>query len=232
MVKTVRKVARDEAIRVAETKTVGRVDENRQLFHNVPDVRGPYLRQVALGLGSGNNLKNPNTRIGSEIYLQEFACNYWLSNKLDRPNVMYRIITFWYAQNMTSTTPSVNDIFFWNQAGTIPNVMILRTNDDVIQVISDKFVFSDANYAQPTYYPVGGTVAVLGKERSQLKFVKKKFKNKKIKYNDDLTGIGATGVVKNKDIFVAIMAYDAYGTLTTDNICSYSENSRIMFKDP
>lgn len=232
MVKAVRKIAREEALRVAETKMVGSLGENIQLYHNVPLVKTGFLASISKGVDDPTNMKAQNARIGNEIYLQEYQTKYWLSNKLDRPNVMYRLITFWYPTGGTPGVPTVTDIF-QGAGGTLPNVMLLRLNTDVIKVISDKYVFSDANYAQPYYYPLDGAVAVTGKERSQLKFITNKFKSKKIKFDDASAGLGpATNYVKGSDICTCICAYDAYGTLTSDNIASYAVNWRITFKDP
>ena len=52
-------------------------------------------------------------------------------------------------------------------------------------------------------------------------------KNRKVKYNTD------NGVVPSfKDMALAIVAYDAFGTLQTDIIASFAYNIRFYFKDP
>lgn len=232
--KEVRMIAKQTTLRLAETKRVGRLNENLNLFHNVPYQRGPFLNTIKKGLNDPTLGTNPNARIGDEITLKSFEQRFWLSNKLDRPNVMYRITTFWFPSNagLVANNPKVEDVYFFPPGSTLPNVMLLRCNTEVITVISDKLIFSEDNYAQPTYYPAGGIVAVTGKERSQLRTINKNWKGRKVKYLDSGTdGIGAGGPPKNKDIFVFITAYDAYGTLTTDNIASFGENYSLKFKD-
>ena len=235
MAKEVRKLSKETTLRLAETKEVGRIGENAQLFHNVPVFRGPFLDSIKKGLNDPTLQTNANARVGDEILLKSFDQRYWLSNKLDRPNVMYRITTFWFPGNagLTATNPVPSDVYFYPPTtGAIPNVMLLRPNTEVITVISDKIIFSEDNYAQPTYYPAGGIVAVTGKERSQLRTINKSWKSRKVKYLDSGTdGSGAGGPPKNKEIFVCISAYDAYGTLQTDNIASYGLNYRLRFKD-
>jgi len=50
--------------------------------------------------------------------------------------------------------------------------------------------------------------------------------NKKIHYND-----GGSDP-KFFDIGFALIAYDSWGSLTTDNICSYAWERKFYFKDP
>lgn len=228
-----RNIAKEEALRLAETKTVGRYGENFQLFHNVPVIVGGYLQQITQGVTNPTNLKLTNARIGNELYLKNIKQKIWLSNKLDRPNVMYRIIMFkWNAnQGAASPFPTVNDIFNWNQTGNLPNCMILNTNKERITVLKDKYIFSDANYAQPYQtqpFPVIAGPGILGRERSQLVTMNKDFKNQKIIYEDTLDG---TQRVKSKDIYFCYCAYDAWGSIVTDNIASYAVNHEINFKD-
>lgn len=235
MAKEVRMLSKETTLRLAETKQVGKIDENRQLFHNVPTFRGPFLGAIKKGLNDPTLMTNPNARVGDEILLKSFEQRYFLANKLDRPNVTYRITTFWFPGNagLVQTTPVPSDVYSYPPTtGSIPNVLLLRPNTEVITVISDKLVFSENNYAQPTYYPAGGIVAVTGKERTQLRTINKRWKARKIKYLDSGTdGAGAGGPPKNKEIFVCISAYDAYGTLQTDNIASYGLNYALKFKD-
>lgn len=235
MAKEVRKLSKETTLRLAETKMVSRISENTQLYHNVPTFRGPFLNTIKKGLNDPTLQTNSNARVGDEILLKAFEQRYWLSNKLDRPNVIYRITTFWFPGNagLTSTTPVPADVYAYPPTtGAIPNVLLLRPNTEVITVISDKLIFSENNYAQPTYYPVGGTVAVLGKERSQMRTINKRYKARRIQYLDSGTdGSGAGGPPKNKEIWVCISAYDAYGTLQSDNIASYGLNYALKFKD-
>lgn len=233
LAKKMRSIAKSETMRLAETKMVGKFGENIQLNHNTTAIRGPFLSTIATGVNDPTQMKNSEARIGNEIYLKEFETRFWLSNKLDRPNVMYRITTFWYP-TAGALPPTAASVYNY-PGGTIPNVMILRPNTGVISVISDKFVFSGHNYAQPYQTqpePVIIGPGILGREASQLRVIKKYFKSKKITYEGSTaTGTGNVSAVKGKDIYVAITAYDAWGSLPADNIASYAVNWSMKFKD-
>jgi len=62
-----------------------------------------------------------------------------------------------------------------------------------------------------------------------LKFVTKNWKNKKILYNDTLIPDGY--VPKKRDLGFMVLAYDAHGTLTTDNIASMSYQYDVKYKE-
>lgn len=237
MAKEVRKISKETTLRLAETKVVSRLTENNQLYHNSTIIHGPYLQTIKKGLNDPTLGSNANARVGDEIILKEFQQRLWLSNKNDRPNVMYRITTFWFPQTaLVATVPVPSDVYFF--APTLanqPNTMILRPNTETIKVISDKFIFSENNYAVPTQtqpYPVIAGPGIWGRERSQIRTINSRYKARKVKYLDSgVDGIGAGGPVKSHDIFVAITAYDAWGTVTSDNIASYASNVSIKFKD-
>ena len=232
MTKAVREISRSETLRLAETKTVGRLSENVQLYHNVSKFIGPFLAGIKQGIGDPTLQQNANARIGDEILLKEFETKFWLSNKLDRPNVMIRITTFWYP-NRNGAPPNPADVYY--NGGTTVNTMIAGVNREVVSVISDKYVFSTQNYAQPYQtqpFPVIAGPGILGREHSSLRNIRKNWKMKRIKFLDTGTGtIGAGSLPKAKDIYVCITAYDAFGTLTTDNIASYALNYHMSFKD-
>lgn len=213
--KEVEKIARQTTLSLAETKVIRRLSENTQLNHNTTDIRGPFLQNIARGLSDQTAGLGNSARIGDEILLQNLKLKFWLSNKLDRPNVMYRITVFWFAVSVSGSVPVESDIYNTPSG----NKMVSYLNRERISVISDRFVKSTNSYA-PDY------------EHSYLHNQNANWKSKKITYSDNGTdAIGAMGQVKGKDIFVAITPYDAYGTLTTDNIASYALNYQVAFKD-
>ncbi len=94
--KSVRKIAKKAVMGSAETKTVGKQTENVQLFHN----KALYVQNLLAttqGIQDPNDLTSNAARIGDSIRLTNANIKFWLSNKDDRPNVMYRLILFWYA---------------------------------------------------------------------------------------------------------------------------------------
>ncbi len=204
--KSVRKIAKKQVMKMAETKTVGKQTENVQLFHN----KALYLQNLLAttqGVEDPNDLTSAAARIGDSLKLTNVNIKFWLSNKLDRPNVMYRLILFWY------DTPLVlsDAICFFTQT----NKMLDRPNNENISIIDQKYIFSQAMY-------LNGTEKF---EHSQLATLKGNWKGRKIQYDE------GGSLPKKRSIGVCVVCYDAFGTLQTDNIASLAYNYNMNFKD-
>lgn len=211
LVKTMRKIARQESLRLSETKAVGDVDENQELFHNLPDY---YTNMLNITQGVKDPQGNMNeARVGDEIYLKRIQVKFWLSNKADRPNCMYRIILFWYNSNDT-----VNNNLVFKTAG---NKMLDIINTEQISVIGQKYIKSGASYST-------GVSSVDGsaKEHSYLFSMGKSYKAHKIIYDEN------SPHPKKRNIGFAVVAYDAFGTLQSDQIASYAFRYQVFYKDP
>lgn len=204
--KEVKAIARSVAHGMCEKKHFTWLDENKQLLHNKGDYVLNFLscKQGITDDESGGTSSQIN-RIGDEIMLKDITVRLWLSNKKDRPNVMYKAFLFWYDPDA-----SLSDAYAFFSA---QNKMLDRINTEVLSVVDSKVIFSQNNYA-PDY------------ERSQLCTLKGRYKGKKIKYDE-----GGT-VPKFKTLGLCVVCYDAYGTLQTDNIASYAYNATIGFIDP
>ncbi len=205
--KTVRKLAREVQLRTCETKMVGKFSENNQLFHNKVFYRGQLLATTQ-GTADPTDLAASNARVGDEIVLKNINVRFWLSNKQDRPNCMYKAVLFWYD---TDATLSDALVYF-----TQNNKMLDRYNTEKISIIDQKIVHSREDYSVENNY----------REHSYLCTLNGNWKGKKIKYNENGTQ------PKKRDIGYALVAYDAYGTAQTDNIASFADNFICQFKDP
>jgi len=221
--KQVKQIANKAINKIVEDKGYVHTEENIQLYHNKPYYVNNFLGDLGQGIGTGDQNDSSGSgiravRIGDEIMLKNFSIKLWLSNKLDRPNVIYRCALYWYEVGQT-----VDDELVYSTQST---KALDRYNTKSIKLIKQFTLTSTNNYAQPTYYPLGGTVAVLGKEKSYLKTMNKRYKSgKKIVYDDN-------GVVpKGWNIGLSVVAYDAFGTIETDNIASFAYNSLITFQD-
>lgn len=204
--KTVRKIAKKTVMGLAETKTVGKQTENVQLYHN----KALYITNLLAtqqGTEDPNDLSNSNARVGDSIRLTNVNIKFWLSNKLDRPNVMYRLILFWYDTPTTLT----DAVCFFTQT----NKMLDRPNNESISIIDQKYIFSGPMY-------LNGTEKF---ERSQLATLKGNWKGRRIQYDE------GGSLPKKRSVGVCVVCYDAYGTLQTDNIASFAYNYNINFKD-
>lgn len=204
--KETRKIARSVFNKNTETKTFGFNAENQQLYHNKPFYLAKWLN-CTQGIQDPNNQATRTARIGDEISLTNVNVRLWMSNKLDRPNVMYKCALFWYDEG---TTLSDAVVYF-----TQTNKMLDRYNNESITIIDQQIVFSTNNYA----------VDANNHEHSYLCTLGKRYKNRKITYDEG----GQTP--KKRNIGLVIVAYDAFGTLQTDNISSFAYDGIIQFKD-
>lgn len=203
----VAKIARKVLRGTMETKTVGKTAENVQLFHNKALYVGGLLA-TSQGVLDPDNQSGNAARIGDEILLRNVNVRFWLSNKLDRPNVMYKLFMFWYTEGQTLS----DSLCFFTQT----NKMLDRINNENIGIIDQKTVFSKNMY-------LNGTEKF---EHSQLCTLNANWKGKKIVYDQG----GSTP--KKRNIGLCVVCYDAYGTLQTDNIASVAYNYATRFQDP
>ncbi len=203
----VAKIARKVLRGAMETKAVGKQTENEQLFHNKPLYQGSLLA-TSQGVKDPNDQSGNDARIGDEILLRNVNVRFWLSNKLDRPNCMYKLFLFWYTEGQTLS----DTLCFFTQK----NKMLDRINNENISIIDQKTVFSKEMY-------LNGTEKF---EHSQLCTLNGNWKGKKITYDNG----GQTP--KKRNIGFCVVVYDAYGTLQTDNIASLAFDYKTRFQDP
>lgn len=205
--KQVKTIAARTVSQLCEKKHFTWLDENKQLLHNKGDYTLNFLscKQGVEDNEVGTSGSQIN-RIGDEIILKNINVRLWLSNKSDRPNVMYKCYLFWYDPDATLSDAYA---FF-----TAQNKMLDRVNTEVVSIIDQKTIFSGPSYAGTEH------------ERSQLCTLNGSYKAKKIKYDE-----GGT-VPKFKTIGMCVVCYDAFGTLQSDNIASYAYNASIRFIDP
>ncbi len=216
---TLTKMQKREVKRIAEKAVDAEIEdkqyvyttENVQLFHNKPGYSSKLLQLIDQGVNDGDQSSAAATkttcRVGDQISLRNVNIRFWLSNKLDRPNVMYKGVLYWYPVN---NPPSDAQVY-----KTQTNKMLDRYNDKDISIIDTFILKSGAMY-------LNGTEKF---EHSYLATLNKSYKNKKITYD------GLTGVPKQRDLGFSIVCYDAYGTLQTDNIASFAWNMQLTFQD-
>lgn len=205
--KGVKTITRQVLRGVMEKKTVGKSQENVQLFHNKVLYQGGLLATTQ-GVTDPNNQSGNAARIGDEISLRNVNVRFWLSNKLDRPNCMYKLFLYWYTEGQT-----LNDALCFFTQG---NKMLDRINNENIGIIDQKTVFSKEMY-------LNGTEKF---EHSQLCTLNGNWKGKKIVYSS-----GGT-TPRKRNVGFAVVVYDAYGTLQTDNIASLAYDYVTRFQDP
>ncbi len=209
----VRKIAAAVVDEEIEDKMTVVTEENVQLFHNKALYEGKLIgSQIAQGVQDGDQSTTTGTglttiRVGDQISLKNINIRFWLSNKLDRPNVMYKGVLFWIP---VGVAPSDTTVF-----KTQSNKMLDRYNNKVIRIIDQFIVKSTYNYA----------VDANNHEHSYLATLNKSYKSKKIQFDNN------GQVPKGCELAFSLVCYDAYGTLQTDNIASCAYNVQLTFQD-
>ena len=187
--------------------------DNVQLYHNAANtsIFDPWS---AISVGD-----RYDQRTGDEIQMVGMKFKFWIANKLDRPNVMYRIIAGWCPRSINGGV--ITAVNVWNyilevpSGGTLVNSMIAtRANRYGIRYVIDKVYNLQVG---------SSTTTTLDKECHMRKSFYIRPKYKKMRFN----GAFAQGKV----FFIGLIAYDSRGTLTTDNIASYSLMEKVFWKD-
>lgn len=217
--KSLTSMVKNVALAQTETKRSTRSVENQQLRHNTTYYIDNLLKTEQGDTNPSSN-STVNNRVGNEVVARGLGIKLWISNKVDRPNVMYKVFVIRHPTRLIST--GMTDAIFWQGTdglGGQMNRMIDHVAGNRVTILKS-FTFQptkEANYSQnPEKF-----------EKSRLLDFYIPLKNKKIWYNTD------NGIVPSfSDIALAIVPYDAYGTLTTDILASFAYNIRFYFKDP
>lgn len=215
LVRLIKKVA----LKPVETKQAFTLVENIQLYHNSVNIKQDMLYTKQGITDNDTGTSQYNNRIGDSVVARGLSLKFWLANKYDRPNIMYRIVVFRYTSGDTVTA---DDIF--NNAST--NIMLKDLNTERIKVLYTKIINLQVG-STVTANSATQATANFGKEAHKLIKVWIPLKNKILKYDGD-----NSGVPKWSDIGFCVVPYDSYGTLTTDNVASYAYHSKFYFKDP
>ncbi len=203
----VKKIAEAVVDDEIEDKRTVVVKENGQIYHNKPFYVGGLMSYVQQGVNTGDDSTTRTSRIGDQITLKNINIRYWLSNKLDRPNCMYKGVLFWYPVGTTLT----DQLVYLTQT----NKMLDRYNYKSIRIIDSFILQSKQMYDNGTEKW----------EHSYLATLNKSYKNKKVQYQDNSTK------PKTYELGFAIACYDAFGTLQTDNIASFAYNLQLTYQD-
>lgn len=208
---------RTVSLKQSETKNTHQIFENVQLYHNVVNVISTSLLYLEQGIKDDDTgLQKFDCRIGDEVVARGISLKLWFANKLDRPDVMYRVVVFKYRSN-TAINSALDP---YVSQGTA-NFMIRDFNVEKFKIIKT-FRFKISTSAQR----ITSTDTFQGAEGHRAINMWIPLKNKKIKYEDG----GQSPLFI--DYGFSVVAYDSYGTLTTDNIASIAFNRKFYFKDP
>lgn len=208
-----------------ETKYFDFGDENVQLYHN------NCINAVGTIAGL-SQIYNPWSdivpgtaryqRVGDKITPRGMSLKLWIANKLDRPNVMYRILIVRVPKTVAGVaTGNSFDPFQTVNQGSTGNKMLLPIDvDRGVKTLYDR-VFN---------LQVGNSQIISGSLFGKECHVYKKLWIKRKKAGP-IVFDGTGQYIVNNPIIIYVIPYDSYGTLTTDNIASLSLHCRLYYKD-
>lgn len=205
---TMRLIAQKVVNKNTETKikdlNVGKVE----MYHNTPQLL--ELNQSAALPSRGTGVAD---RIGDSIRKVGTKHTMLIGGKYDRPNVSFRLVYITYPRDFTY---SYSD-FFINKTG---NALLDRMNTDLVKIIKTVYIKPQkaAMFAE-----IAGTT--YSKEYTVAKKVWLPSKSI-LKFPD-----GGSSEASNRKFGVLITAYDAYGTVTTDNIAYIQHLISNYYKD-
>lgn len=196
---------------------------NEQLYHAVGSSNiGTYWTTVITNLLSTPVGTGQFQRVGDSIQAQKLDFKFWLSNKGDRPNVMYRILVVKGEEGDMASGTNLG------MAGASANTMLTFINTDKYTVLYDRVINSAAGFKANQTEILG--VKQPGELDRREQALYHSFTvpiNKKITYKTD-AGAVPTG---NNYLNCYVIPYDAYGTSLTDNIASMAFNVKFTFTD-
>lgn len=212
----------------SETKMFQFAEENLQLYHNVgySTTSGPLTPRSApvffniwAGIAKGTARFN---RIGDKITPRGMSLKLWISNKLDRPNVMYRIMIVRIPKSVAGTATSIATVDVWDQTqlGAVGNKMLMKVdNDRGFKCLYDRVINNRAGVSN------AGSTAL-----KEFSFYKKLWiRNRKAR--DIIYDSTTSEQIVNNPIILMVIPYDAFGTQTTDNVASFAYYGTCYYKD-
>jgi len=201
-------------LKQCETRHKSLAFENQNMYHNSVSIPLNGLIDVSQGDGE-------NQRTGDEVIGKYLKFKLWLSNKLDRPNVQYRIMVIRVPLELGSG--AVNPF-----EGVSGNKLIDYINTERFTPVYQKFLRVQGNQAIGPNNALGTGYDWNFKELSTMHSFKVDLKNEKIKFQDT----GNYPKYQKYTFRLLALAYDAFGTPTSDNIASFAGNVRFYYKDP
>jgi len=204
------------SLRPVETKHTHHIDENLQLYHNTPYYVYDNLMTTQSIADNNSGTANFACRVGDEVIARGLSYKFWFANKLDRPNVMYKIV-FYEIRNQTVPSGGAP---YSSQGAT--NYMIRDLDTEKYRIL--KTVKFNLQTASQKVIDSQGTFN--GAEGHKAVSVWIPLKNKRIKYEN------GSSVPRFTDIAFTVVCYDSFGTLLTDNIASFAICRKFYFKDP
>lgn len=216
----VAKICRKTIFRMTESKSKPYTHGKEEIYHNVRKdfvtaINSPFAMP---GQGSGDGARN-----GDRIFVSGFKIRLLLGQKFDRPNVTWKI----WVLRMGNQIDNLSNC--WRSV--TGNILLDPLNMDQVSKVlyyktikparSTLFKTEPTTLGAPQYTPNAQT-----NEQTFVRSFWIPYK-KEFKFKDD----GGTSHNDNP-VVLFIGAYDAYGTLVTDNIGYCQAFSEVFYRDP
>jgi len=206
----------------SETKNKPYSHGKVELYHNSGSPASGRILHLPVELDSSPQMPLQGTtditRIGDKINLRGIKVRMLIGQKNDRPNVTFRIVVI-----RTSPNEYPNNVsqMFDNVSG---NILLDTLNTDRFKVVYSKYIKN--RIPASSQINVDGGAAWVGKEQTFAhRFYLKSARN--LSFSAD-----GGNLYSGDRHFLFVFAYDAYGTLETDNIGYFQTYSNLFFKDP
>ena len=207
---TVRSIAKKVLMKNSETKVKDHPVGKLEYYHNSPQLL--ELNQASAlptrGTGEDNRIGDAIRKIGTRHTML-------IGGKEDRTNITYRLTYITYPKDATYSYSS----FFINKTG---NSLLDRMNTDLVKIIKTIYVKPQRS---SIVFKNGSTSGAGEREYTVVKKVWLPSKSI-LKFPD-----GSTSEASNRKFGVLITCYDAYGTLSSDNIAYIEHLVTNYYKD-
>jgi len=217
MVKTIKKTI----LNMAEAKNKSYDYGKYEIYHNNGSIAsGRVLHSEFLlnrddifpAQGDADNERN-----GDHIYTSGISVHMLFGQKYDRPNVTWRVVVYSVC-DYNHRPATINQLFDLVSG----NVLLDSVDTDKCKII--KQFYMKPGGAQFTVAVPAGTALAREYTFSRKMYIPYKHK---ISFNSS----GATPEVGRR-IFCEVSAYDAYGTIITDNIGYFQGWAKLHYRDP
>jgi hypothetical protein len=202
-----RSMVRKELLRTSETKQRSSYVSTTTLKHNTF-----YSNPYTCTLYDGDTKENKS---GEDVYLKALTVKMHFNTFADRPQVMFRILLIRTPKHKEFESP--NNLFT-PMSTTATNYYLAFPHTDSVTVLQEKFVQINGT----SHWDATGTL--VSKQMGTACVIKHDFKNQKVKYDGN--------AIKDFAIRLLVLAYDAHGTVSTDNLATMEHVHRLYFKDP
>ena len=191
--------------RVAEPKTKRINCLKTELYHNAP-----YTVCLNTSTSMPNQGVADNERVGDQIYTQNWRLRMLIGQKGDRPNVSFR----WFVLKAPKGSSYSYSDWFIN---VTTNVMLDDINTDYLKVLK-------SGLWRPNE---AGLTATGNDEYTFVKEIIVPYK-KLVKFGP----ADGARTHNDDDIWFLLCAYDAYGSLGSDNVAYIQVHQEVNYKDP